>query len=57
MKNLDKFQVAELTDKEIIKTDGGFLLGSSGFNWGNFWNGVGIGAGIGGTVYIAQEYA
>jgi hypothetical protein len=57
MKNLENYGTFELNTKEINKTEGGFLLGTSGVSWGNFWKGVGIGSAIGGSLYIAQQYA
>jgi hypothetical protein len=56
MKNLENYGVLELNAKEISETEGGFLLGTSGVSWGNFWKGVGIGSAIGGSLYIAQQY-
>ena len=57
MKNLENYGTFELNTNEINETDGGFLLGASGVSWGNFWKGVGIGSAIGGSLYIAQQYA
>ena len=36
-----------MNTKEMKETDGGFLFGSSGINWGGFWRGVGWGVGAG----------
>lgn len=47
MKDFKKLQINELTKNDLQTTNGGFLLGSSGFNWGNFWKGVGIGSAAG----------
>jgi hypothetical protein len=57
MKNLENYGVLEMGAKEITEIEGGFLLGTSGVSWGNFWKGVGIGSAIGGSLYIAQQYA
>ena len=58
MKNLENYGVLEMNTREIQGTDGGFwLLSTSGVSWGNFWKGVGIGSAIGGSLYIAQQYA
>ena len=58
MKNLQSFGIQELNTNEIREVDGGYLFGTGGgINWGNFWKGVGVGTAIGGSLYIAQQYA
>jgi hypothetical protein len=47
MKNLENFGVSEIETIELVTIEGGWIFGTSGFNWGNFMRGVGIGAGSG----------
>lgn len=47
--NLQNLNVAELSAQEVMEIEGGWLFGTSGFNWGNFWRGMTIGAAAGGA--------
>lgn len=50
--NLNEINLVELTNEELINSEGGLVFG---FNWGAFWRGVGIGVGVGATA--AAYYA
>ncbi len=44
MKNLDELGVQELSQKEMMEVEGGYLFG---WSWSAFFRGVGYGIGVG----------
>lgn len=52
MEKLETFGTQELSMNELVETDGGLIFG---FNWGGFFRGVGIGAGLGIGAYAGYQ--
>jgi hypothetical protein len=57
MKKMEVMGIREMDASEMRNENGGFLLGTSGFNWGAFWKGCGIGLGIGAMAGTAAYIA